>query len=222
MMRIGPGGSGLRPRRAGPSSFGARWRVTRDVPGGARPGADDDGSIDAGEERRMTERMGGTGRDVTGHGGAGQGGAASARAVGAAADGAEATRWSKAARHAFLDHLSMTGDVAVAAAAAGMSVTAAYAKRRREPGFAREWRDAAAAAWERLEAAVLRQVLEQGERPGGAIEIATAMQLLARRPGAPAQPAAPRSRKEGSDVAGQELLRRLSAQARRGGAAEPA
>ncbi len=217
MMRIGPGGLGLRPRRAGPSSFGARQRVTRDVPGGARPGADDDGSIDAGEDRRMTERMGGTGRDVTGHGGA-----ASARAVGAAADGAEATRWSKAARHAFLDHLSMTGDVAVAAAAAGMSVTAAYAKRRREPGFAREWRDAAAAAWERLEAAVLRQVLEQGERPGGAIEIATAMQLLARRPGAPAQPAAPRSRKEGSDVAGQELLRRLSAQARRGGAAEPA
>ncbi|WP_288457438.1 hypothetical protein [uncultured Sphingomonas sp.] len=165
----------------------------------------------------MTERTGGTGRDVTG-----RGGAASAGAVGAAADGADAARWSKAARHAFLDHLSMTGDVAVAAAAAGMSVTAAYAKRRREPGFAREWRDAAAAAWERLEAAVLRQVLEQGERPGGAIEIATAMQLLARRPGAPAQPAAPRGRREGGDVAGQELLRRLSAQARRGGTAEPA
>ena len=65
--------------------------------------------------------------------------------------GADAMRWSKTARHAFLDHLSMTGDVAASAAAAGMSVTAAYAKRRREPRFAREWRDAAAAAWERLE-----------------------------------------------------------------------
>ncbi|WP_141397073.1 hypothetical protein [Sphingomonas ginsenosidimutans] len=174
----------------------------------------------------MAERTGGTGRDDAGRADAGRDDAGRDGATGAGAGtqtaGADAMRWSKTARHAFLDHLSMTGDVAASAAAAGMSVTAAYAKRRREPRFAREWRDAAAAAWERLEAAVLRQVLAEGERPGGAIEIATAMQLLARRPDMPPPPAAPPVRRKGRDVAGRELLRRLSAQARRGGAAEPA
>lgn len=137
-----------------------------------------------------------------------------------ARDGATAVaggdgRWTKVRRATFLDHLSMTGDVVAAAEAAGVPVMAAYAKRRREAGFAAAWQVAAANAYERLEAAVVAQVLSGGT----GIDLATAMLLLAQRPGA--APAPEKKRDERREAAA-ALLKQLRAQAKRGGTPEPA
>lgn len=142
----------------------------------------------------------GTGEDVRAAGG------------GATWDG----RWTKTKREAFLDHLNMTGEVTRAAAAAGVPLAAAYAKRRREPGFAAAWQVAAAGAYERLEAAVVAQVLNGGS----GIDLATAMLLLAQRPSAPAQP--PAKKRDERREAAAALLKQLRAQAKRGGTPEPA
>ncbi|MEH3035785.1 MAG: hypothetical protein PGN23_04710 [Sphingomonas adhaesiva] len=124
-------------------------------------------------------------------------------------------RWTKTKRETFLDHLSMTGDVASAAAAAGVPVMAAYAKRRREAGFAAAWQMAAAGAYERLEAAIVAQVLGGGS----GIDLKTAMLLLAQRPAPVAPPARPRDDRREAAAA---LLKQLRAQAKRGGTPEPA
>lgn len=124
-------------------------------------------------------------------------------------------RWTKTKRETFLDHLSMTGDVASAAVAAGVPMMAAYAKRRREAGFAAAWQAAAAGAYERLEAAIVAQVLGGGS----GIDLKTAMLLLAQRPAATMAPAKPRDERREAAAA---LLKQLRAQAKRGGTPEPA
>ena len=130
-----------------------------------------------------------------------------------AVNGAAGGRWTKAARETFLDHLSMTGDVAAASVAAGVAMTLAYARRRRDAGFAAAWQQAAAGAYERLEAAVIAQVLGGGS----GIDLATAMVLLGQRPGA-----APERKRDDRREAAAALLKQLRAQAKRGGTREPA
>lgn len=52
--------------------------------------------------------------------------------------------WTAAKRETFLSALAQTANVKTAAGAAGMSTTGAYAFRRRDPGFARQWCEALA------------------------------------------------------------------------------
>lgn len=60
-------------------------------------------------------------------------------------------RWSRAAEQAFLGELCASASVSAAAAAAGVSPQAAYARRRQWPAFAQAWDEAKAEGYERLE-----------------------------------------------------------------------
>jgi hypothetical protein len=60
-----------------------------------------------------------------------------------------------AARQRFLLALSATANVRLAARAAGFSHASFYARRRSDPVFAREWRDALAQGYDRLEHALI-------------------------------------------------------------------
>ena len=60
-----------------------------------------------------------------------------------------------AARQRFLLALSATANIRLAARAAGFSHASFYARRRADPVFAREWRDALAQGYDRLEHALL-------------------------------------------------------------------
>lgn len=64
-------------------------------------------------------------------------------------------RWSRAAEEAFLAALCATANVKAAAAAAGVSAQAAYARRRQWPAFAQAWDEAKAEGYARLELLLL-------------------------------------------------------------------
>lgn len=64
-------------------------------------------------------------------------------------------RWSAGREQLFLETLATTANVSAACRAAGVSNTAAYARRERWPGFAARWEAALAAGWRALDALVL-------------------------------------------------------------------
>ena len=66
-----------------------------------------------------------------------------------------AGRLTRAAEQAFLAALSATANIRLAAAAAGFSHSAFYARRRQNPAFAREMRMALEMGYERIEAALM-------------------------------------------------------------------
>jgi hypothetical protein len=61
------------------------------------------------------------------------------------------------AEEVFLDRLAASCNVAHAAAAAGFSKEAFYARRRRDPGFAQRWDSALAQGYVRIEALLIEQ-----------------------------------------------------------------
>lgn len=65
----------------------------------------------------------------------------------------------KARRVRFLQVLAATSNVKAAAAAAGVGTATVYRVRQSDPAFAGNWREAMAAAYERLEAALLARAL---------------------------------------------------------------
>ncbi len=65
--------------------------------------------------------------------------------------------WTREKRQAFLDMLAVTCNVSLACAEAGMSKPGVYALRRRDPEFARLWRDALLMGYDRLEERLLRR-----------------------------------------------------------------
>ncbi|KQN90939.1 hypothetical protein ASE95_11695 [Sphingomonas sp. Leaf231] len=163
----------------------------------------------------------------TGAGARRRGRPAAARSTRGAEDEAElhASTWTSARWSAFFDHFAMTGQVANAAAAAGMTAKDAYAMRRRSTRFALMWRRALDVGYDRLEVAVLRQVLGQTETK---LDVGAAMLLLERHRATIAVEQSPSRRRRPPDAAAarakaeRELLKRLQAFARRAGSAEPA
>lgn len=67
--------------------------------------------------------------------------------------------WTPARRVRFLETLAATCNVSEAARVAGRDLSGAYALRRRDPGFARDWQGALAEGYAELEALLLRQSL---------------------------------------------------------------
>jgi hypothetical protein len=125
-------------------------------------------------------------------------------------------RWTRSDRDTFFDHFAISADVARAAAAAGKTARSAYALRRRSATFGAQWRAALDDAYERMEAALVRQVLGDTDTK---LDVAAALLLLERRPAAAVDVAtgtrkvadrnSPRAKAE------RELLRRLQAMAKR-------
>jgi hypothetical protein len=93
------------------------------------------------------------------------------------------TRWSKKKRAIFLDELAGTCNVRASAIAAGVTPASVYRLRRKDPGFAGEWREALLAGYEMLETELLGHLLSGKtgplERPdGGEILLKDAISLL--------------------------------------------
>ena len=63
------------------------------------------------------------------------------------------------ARKLFLDHLAQTSNVAASARKAGVPSHRAYALKRKNPDFARDWRAALSEGFARLEAELLAEAL---------------------------------------------------------------
>ncbi len=116
----------------------------------------------------------------------------------------------------FFDQLAISGDVALAAAAAGKTARAAHALRRRSARFAAAWRAALDDGYERLETALVRQVLGEADTK---LDVAAAILLLERRRSAGDGEATPkRTTAEKANArarAERELLRRLQALSKR-------
>lgn len=72
--------------------------------------------------------------------------------------------WLQSEQRAFVVKLAMTGNVALAAVVAGRSVDAAYRRREAVPQFAADWDRAMAAAWDKVEAKVLAELLGGGRK----------------------------------------------------------
>lgn len=131
---------------------------------------------------------------------------------------ASSQRWTREDRNRFFDHFAVSGDAARAAEAVGKTARSAFALRRRSADFAATWRAVMDDTYERLEAAIVRQVLGDG---ASKVDIAAALLLLERRPGAAA--GGPVAKRRGADGvnprvrAERELLRKLRAHARRSG-----
>ena len=70
----------------------------------------------------------------------------------------------KEAREQFLNSLALTGNVSLAAAAAGLSRSSLYHWRERDRGFAEAWLEAIEAATDVLEAEARRRALEGVEQ----------------------------------------------------------
>ncbi len=68
--------------------------------------------------------------------------------------------WTKAKREAFLLELAQTCNIVRACELVGMAQSGAYRLRRRDPVFTRQWQEALALGYERLELALLRRALE--------------------------------------------------------------
>jgi len=73
-------------------------------------------------------------------------------------------RWNGRRRSLFLAMLTDTANVRRSAAAAGMSMTAAYELKARDPDFAQAWRAALEIGYSEVELALLRQSLHGSER----------------------------------------------------------
>lgn len=125
-------------------------------------------------------------------------------------------RWSREDRQTFFDHFAISGDVAKAAAAAGKTARSAYALRRRSTSFGEQWRLALDDAYERMEAALVRQVLGDTDTK---LDVSAALLLLGRRPPAVIDVATtPRKvadRNSPRAKAERELLQRLQAMSKR-------
>lgn len=93
--------------------------------------------------------------------------------------------WRVKDRQLFITVLTETGNPAMAAAAIGQTLAAAYRMRERWPALAEEWRRALGIAWEQVEMRVLAALLD-GD--AGAIDAKVAMEMLKRRPAAPVRP----------------------------------
>ena len=65
-----------------------------------------------------------------------------------------------ARRKIFLAHLAETSNVAASARLAGISSAAIYAERRRSEAFRRDWSDALAEGYARLDADMLAEALQ--------------------------------------------------------------
>lgn len=131
--------------------------------------------------------------------------------------------WTVEHWRAFFDHLAMTGDVAAAAGAIGKTVRSAFSMRRRSARFAVMWRAALDVGYDRLEAAVLRQVLGETQTT---LDVGAAMLLLDRRRVATGEATESAKRKAADGkatraAAERELLRRVRAFAKRTGTASP-
>lgn len=69
-------------------------------------------------------------------------------------------RWTDQAQERFLDVLGASCNVTLAAAAAGFSTEAIYARRRREPAFAAAWQAAVDHGYARIEAMLVQRAIE--------------------------------------------------------------
>lgn len=72
--------------------------------------------------------------------------------------------WTKAKEETFLTTLAETCNVTVAAKAAGVSVSAAYARRKKVAAFRAGWAEAIAMAYQRLELVMLDRALNGTEK----------------------------------------------------------
>ena len=135
-------------------------------------------------------------------------------------------------RERFLAELAATAHVGLACAAIGVTHTAVYTRRERDPVFARAWRVALLAGYDRIEAALIRYALGEGDHApvvnagcetptAGQLDVSVAMMLLDRhrrtvmeamREGAATAFRAPRDAAEGM------LLAKLKAYGKRVGA----
>lgn len=140
--------------------------------------------------------------------------------------------WTAARRRAFLDHLSQHCNVAAACRAVGMDSSSAYHLRRRDAGFAAQWREALEVNYERLEAALLRYSIDSlgsddaaegaedegdvaARREGRAVratDVQVAVQMLGRRREGAAPARAPSATRDETDAA---LRRQLDVLAKR-------
>jgi hypothetical protein len=75
-----------------------------------------------------------------------------------------ANDWTKAKEQSFLTALSETCNVTAAAEVAGVSVSAAYARRRKVAAFRAGWAEAIATAYQRLELVMLDRALNGTEK----------------------------------------------------------
>lgn len=127
-------------------------------------------------------------------------------------------RWTRDVRNRFFDQFAASGDVARAAEAVGKTAASAYAQRRRSASFAATWRAVLDDSYERLEAALVRQVLGENDTY---VDVAAALLLLERRPIQQNQRArsAPKTTDENTlrARAERELLRKLKALSRQPG-----
>ena len=90
--------------------------------------------------------------------------------------------WRVRDRQLFIATLTETGNPAVAAAAIGQTLAAAYAMRDRWPALAEDWRRALGIAWEQVEMRLLATLLD-GD--ASVIDAKVALEMLKRRPAAP-------------------------------------
>lgn len=67
--------------------------------------------------------------------------------------------WTPARRALFMETLQETANIAESARAAGKAVSSAYAQKKRDPAFARDWAQALAVGYDELSALLLRQAL---------------------------------------------------------------
>ncbi|MFP5328589.1 MAG: hypothetical protein ACLGHC_00405 [Alphaproteobacteria bacterium] len=72
--------------------------------------------------------------------------------------------WTRTKVEAFMGALAETCNVTLAAEAAGMSLTSAYAKRKKDAAFRASWAEAIASAYQRLEMALLERALNGTEK----------------------------------------------------------
>jgi hypothetical protein len=72
--------------------------------------------------------------------------------------------FAKARREVFLEHLAATCNVTASAAAAGISVSAVYVHRMKDPEFRALWGDAIEQGYARLEAALIERAARAEER----------------------------------------------------------
>ena len=93
--------------------------------------------------------------------------------------------WRAKDRQLFIATLAETGNPATAARAIGQTLAAAYDMRERWPALADDWRRALGVAWDQVEMRLLATLLE-GE--ADAIDAKVALEMLKRRPAAPARP----------------------------------
>lgn len=151
----------------------------------------------------------------------------------------KANGWTKARRAAFLTELAMSCNVRRAHEAAAMAPGSGYRLRRRDPSFARQWRDALELGYERLEMALMRRALEaveeltvdEDKEPVEKMPVAQAITLLRQHRASVERGSAVGRRSQPREVATQEdtdavlikrigmVLRQRALRAERGGMA---